>query len=80
MTQINVRYYAILREQAGMTHQSVDTPAHTADALFTELSAAHGFTVPRNLMKVAINGEFCDFSRVLNAHDEVVFIPPVAGG
>jgi molybdopterin synthase sulfur carrier subunit len=29
---------------------------------------------------VAVNTEFADWSRRLNAGDTVVFIPPVAGG
>jgi molybdopterin converting factor small subunit len=32
------------------------------------------------MLKVAINGEFTDWSTPLADGDEVVFIPPVAGG
>ncbi len=48
--------------------------------LFAELSARHRFTLSADHLKVAVNAEFSDWSRPLNAGDTVVFIPPVAGG
>jgi molybdopterin converting factor small subunit len=32
------------------------------------------------MLKVAVNADFADWSRPLQAGDAVVFIPPVAGG
>jgi molybdopterin converting factor small subunit len=32
------------------------------------------------MLRVAINGEFADWTQPLNAGDAVVFVPPVAGG
>lgn len=80
MTPVRVQYFAILREQAGTSHEQVSTAASTAGELYAELSARHGFTLAASLMKVAINGEFAPWSAPLGADDEVVFIPPVAGG
>jgi molybdopterin converting factor subunit 1 len=78
--QLKIQYYAILREQAGRSEETVETAAATASELFAELHAQHGFTLSREQLKVAVNGEFCDWSHVLGAGDAVVFIPPVAGG
>jgi molybdopterin converting factor subunit 1 len=78
--QINIQYYAILREQAGRSTESLDTGAATPAALYSELAKRYPFTLAQDQLKVAINGEFADFSRPLAAGDAVVFIPPVAGG
>lgn len=78
--RVDVLYFAILREQAGRSAESLDTKAATPADLYEEVRAAHGLTLPRALLRVAVNDEFCDWSRPLAAGDRVVFIPPVAGG
>jgi molybdopterin converting factor subunit 1 len=77
---VDVQYFAILREQAGRPAESLDTSAATPAELYEEVRAAHGLTLPRALLRVAVNEEFCDWSRPLAPGDRVVFIPPVAGG
>jgi molybdopterin converting factor subunit 1 len=77
---IRVQYFALLREQARCSEESVNTGAATPRELFAELTARHGFTLPADMLKVAVNAEFADWSRPLQAGDAVVFIPPVAGG
>lgn len=79
MASVQVQYYALLREQAGRSSEAVEAAADAA-ALYESLAARHGFTLPRAQLKVAVNGEFADWSRPLADGDEVVFIPPVAGG
>ena len=77
---INIQYYAILREQAGRSTESLETRAGTPAALYAELATRYPFTLAQEQLKVAVNGEFADFARSLSAGDAVVFIPPVAGG
>jgi molybdopterin-guanine dinucleotide biosynthesis protein A len=77
---LNIRYYALMREQAGRSEESLETSAATPAALYGELTARYGFTLAREQLKVAVNSEFSDWSRPLAAGDAVVFIPPVAGG
>jgi molybdopterin converting factor subunit 1 len=77
---IQVRYYAILREQAGKSSESLATAATTAAMLFDELKARYPFTLNASQLKVAINTEFRDWQTPLKDGDSVVFIPPVAGG
>ena len=79
MASVRIQYYALLREQAGRSGEAVDASGDAA-ALYDTLAARHGFTLPRAQLKVAVNGEFTDWSRKLADGDEVVFIPPVAGG
>jgi molybdenum cofactor guanylyltransferase len=78
--QIRVQYYALLREQAGRSDETLTTSAHTPRELYDELRARYRFTLPADMLRVAINAEFADWSRLLQADDAVVFIPPVAGG
>ncbi len=78
--QLQIRYYALMREQAGRSEESIETSAATPADLYAELKSRHAFTLPREQLKVAVNSEFSDWSRKLKHGDAVVFIPPVAGG
>ncbi len=78
--QLKIQYYALMREQAGRSEETLDTSATTPTDLYGELVARYGFTLSREQLKVAVNGEFSDWSRPLAPGDAVVFIPPVAGG
>jgi molybdopterin synthase sulfur carrier subunit len=77
---LTVRYFALLREQRGLTEEKIATAATTPGALYDELRARHAFTLPVDRVRAAINGEFAANDAVLHNGDEVVFIPPVAGG
>lgn len=78
--QIRVQYFALLREQAGRSDETVETQARTPGELFDELRQRHPFTLGREMLKVAVNAEFGQWDQPLVAGDNVVFIPPVAGG
>ena len=77
---LKIRYYALMREQAGRSEEAFETTAATPAELYAELSSRHGFTLTAEQLKVAVNSEFSAWSRPLSAGDAVVFIPPVAGG
>jgi molybdopterin converting factor subunit 1 len=77
---IHIQYFAILREQRGLSRETLATPAATAAELYAELQARHGFTLPADRLRVAINDEFTAWSTPLHDGSAVVFIPPVAGG
>jgi molybdenum cofactor guanylyltransferase len=78
--RIKVQYYAILREQAGRSDESVLTAAHTPRELYNELKSRYPFSLAPEMLRVAVNAEFGDWSQRLADGDSVVFIPPVAGG
>jgi molybdenum cofactor guanylyltransferase len=78
--QLKIQYYALMREQAGRSEETLETSASTPAGLYEELVARYGFTLSRDQLKVAVNSEFSDWSRQLKVGDAVVFIPPVAGG
>jgi molybdopterin converting factor subunit 1 len=78
--RLTVQYFALLREQAGRSQETLETSAATPAALYAELNQRYPFTLAREQLKVAVNSEFSDWSRSLHPEDSVVFIPPVAGG
>lgn len=77
---ITVQYYALLREQAGRRDEALVTSARTPAELYAELSRRYPFSLGPEMLRVAINTEFRDWSAPLADGDAVVFIPPVAGG
>ena len=78
--QINVQYYALLREQAGRSSESLVTAAVTPRELYQELRGRYPFSLAPEMLRVAVNSEFGDWAQRLSEGDSVVFIPPVAGG
>jgi molybdenum cofactor guanylyltransferase len=78
--EIRVQYFALLREQAGRSTETLMTRARTPRELYAELASRYPFTLPTAMLRVAVNAEFGDWAQPLEAGDSVVFIPPVAGG
>lgn len=78
--RVSVQYYALLREQAGRSGESLLTGAATPRELYQQLNRRYPFTLPPELLRVAVNAEFAEWSAPLADGDTVVFIPPVAGG
>jgi molybdenum cofactor guanylyltransferase len=78
--QLRVQYYALLREQAGRRDDTVETQARNPMDLYEELRKRHGFSLPTDMLRVAVNNEFGNWTQPLRDGDTVVFIPPVAGG
>lgn len=77
---IHVSYFALLREQRGLAAETLTTEATDAATLYEALRAQHRFTLPTDRLRVAINGDFVPWPAPLAAGDQLVFIPPVAGG
>lgn len=80
MPTIELSYFAQLREQANQASERIDTDAASLAALYAQLRARHGFTLPAELLRVAVNDRFCGWDQPLRDGDNVVFIPPVNGG
>jgi molybdopterin synthase sulfur carrier subunit len=77
---LHLQYFAILREQRGLSAETVVTTARTPAALYEELRAKHGFSLPGNRVRAAVNEVFVASDAALQDGDRVVFVPPVAGG
>lgn len=80
MITLHVQYFAILREQRGLSQEKLATTAVTPSALYAELRSRHHFTLPGDRIRAAVNDVFIDSEAALHDGDRVVFIPPVAGG
>lgn len=77
---VSVLYFAVLREQRGLSEETVETLAWTAAGLYEELSFRHRFRLAVDQLRTARNGEFAAWDSEVRNGDEFVFIPPVAGG
>lgn len=80
MTRLNVLYFASLRDAAGAADERVDTAAEDLRALYDELRARHGFSLPAERLRVAVDGAFAHWDDAPREGSEVAFIPPVSGG
>jgi molybdopterin-guanine dinucleotide biosynthesis protein A len=78
--RLTVQYFALLREQAGRREEALESTARTPQELYQELRQRYPFTLGSEVLRVAVNSEFADWTTPLRAGDTVVFIPPVAGG
>ncbi|HZW58879.1 MAG TPA: MoaD/ThiS family protein [Woeseiaceae bacterium] len=77
---INVRYFALFREQAGIDGETLELSAATAGDVFRQLAHRHGAVEPLAHCKVAINDEMVDWDAPVADGDTVLLFPPVAGG
>ena len=77
---LTITYYAILREQRGLSEERLESDAATPGDLYEALRAEHGFSLNSQQLKVVINDAFQPWDALLQSGDHVVFIPPVAGG
>lgn len=80
MKKILITYYANLREERGVSNETLETDGLSAKDLFLNLKSQYNFTLGIDACRVAINDEFVDWTTELNDGDKLVFIPPVAGG
>ena len=79
-SRYTVRYFAVLREQAGRAQERVESAATTPGELYRELAARHGLQWRPELLRAVINERYAEMDTPLRDGDRVVFVPPVAGG
>jgi molybdopterin converting factor subunit 1 len=77
---IQVKYFALLREERGLSEETLSTESATVQELFEQLRLKHRFRLGRERLNVVVNDEFTGWDEPLKSGDSVVFIPPVAGG
>ena len=82
--QIQLRYFASIREAIGTGSEPWSTAAGTLAELRDELVArggAHAEALARGrAVRVSLNQAMCDESAALPEGAEVAFFPPVTGG
>ena len=77
---ITVRYFAMFRENAGVSEETLVIAAATAADVFEATRERHGSPEPSGHCKVAINDEMADWDSTVDEGDIVLLFPPVAGG
>lgn len=81
---VNLRYFASIREAIGTGSESLETGAATLSALRDELIArggGHAEALARGrAVRVSLNQTMVDESVALTDGSEVAFFPPVTGG
>lgn len=77
---VNVLYFARLREERGLSQESIETFSCTPRQLYEELRSCHGLSLSLKELRVAVNNHFSSWDTVMKSNDQVVFIPPVSGG
>ena len=76
---VTVLYFASLRDAAGRDSETLPAPV-SLPALYAELRARHGFSLPAERLRVAVDGAFAAWDTPLREGSEIAFIPPVSGG
>lgn len=79
MNLVNVKYFALLREKAGVESEELFFEG-TYQELYEKLSSQYDFQLPSSMIQVAVNDEFSRMDALVENNSRVVFIPPVAGG
>ncbi|KRB06885.1 MoaD/ThiS family protein [Lysobacter sp. Root690] len=77
---LTVLYFASLRDAAGVASESVDADNADLRGLYETLRERHGFALPAERLRVAVDGAFARWDDAPRAGSEVAFIPPVSGG
>jgi sulfur-carrier protein len=80
MKSVRIRFFALFREQAGIEQESVTVDCQTYSELYTWAAEKYGFTLPAEMIQLAVNDEFAPLDQKIQEGSQVVFIPPVAGG
>ncbi|HKC18507.1 MAG TPA: molybdopterin converting factor subunit 1 [Candidatus Dormibacteraeota bacterium] len=78
---IRVRFFARLRELAGVETQDVKASTGASVAsVYAAMRAYHPALPPQDSVRAALNHEFVEWDTAVAEGDEVAFIPPVSGG
>ena len=80
MKSINVQYFALLREERGVEKEDVQVSCKTYAELYLHLQEKHKFSLPLEMIQLAVNDEFSHLNHEIAEGARIVFIPPVAGG
>lgn len=80
--KITIRYFAQLKDQLHRDWEvmTVGDYANPGEVLRLIFPKTKEYEVMKRYLRVAVNSEYARMGDLLHDGDEVVFIPPVAGG
>ena len=81
--QVNIKYFASIREAIGQASEQRETAATTLAGLRDELlasSLAYACLSPGRAVRMALGQVMSDEAAMLTPDCEVAFFPPVTGG
>ncbi|MGO4326561.1 molybdopterin converting factor subunit 1 [Cupriavidus sp. 2TAF22] len=84
--KLHLKYFASIREAAGLGEETLDAPASVATVLDLRVHlASRGGAIGDALrddrpVRVALNQAVCTMQSRLRSGDEVALFPPVTGG
>ena len=76
MKMVQIRYFASLREQAGIPREQLETAVVTLGELYDELRHRYDFSLSRDAVKVAVDEEYRSMDYVIAGGEEAVVIHP----
>lgn len=77
---LKIKYFALLREQAGIGSETLEIGEADLASVYRHLAQKYNFSLDVSRIKAAVNGQFSQLDYIPRSGDEIVFIPPVAGG
>ena len=80
MKSVILKHYAVFREQRGLASETYETAAGTLGELYDDVARKYGFSLPSSVVRPAVNDSFTSMDAQFEQGDEIVFVPPVAGG
>ena len=76
---VKVLYFDSLRDAAGCASETLALPSSLRE-FYEALRARHGFALPADKLRVAVDGAFVAWDSAVRDGCEIAFIPPVSGG
>lgn len=78
---INIKAFGIAKDILGQTSLQVEiSDEYTVKELLSDLKKRYPAFGELNSLAIAVNAQYAEAEQVIKAGDEVVIIPPVAGG
>jgi sulfur-carrier protein len=78
--EVKISYFAILRDQRGVSEEVLSFNGTTPQELYSHLQEKFGLTFKPENLRVAVNDSFAPWNTSIKNGDRVAFIPPVSGG
>lgn len=77
---VTVEYFALFRQCARKSEESVHLEGADAAALYDALRKRYRFPLAKDSIHLVVNDAYSPWEKPLQPGDRVVFIPPVSGG